>query len=461
MIISNGGKETSKILSVEEALESSRKDVIERYKRHMNPELASLLAMVGYDRKFCKASGMKIYDETGREYLDFLGGYGALNLGHNQPEVIEALKSVFDLPNIFQASIGIMSGALAEALSEITPGNLTRSFFGNSGAEAVEGALKLARISTGRKKLLYTHNSFHGKTFGALSVTGRKYQEPFQPLLPECHSVPYGDSEALADELRKKEYAGFIVEPIQGEGGIIVPPEGYLKEVESLCEKYGTLLIADEIQTGFGRTGKMFGVQHENVEPDIMTLAKSLGGGVMPLGAYITSDEVWKKGYGSRDKCLLHTSTFGGNNFACAVGLKTIEILIRDKLDENARTMGERLKKRLEKVVDENKLIKEVRGRGLMIGAEFYEPQIARNISSEYLASMVCAILFQDYGVITAYTLSNPNVIRFEPPLIVNEREIDYVAESVEAICREQKNLLGVTFDLGKRLVKQRLGLGG
>lgn len=448
------------IITLEEALESSREKVVDRYKRHVNPELASLLAMLGYDRKFCKAEGMKIYDETGKEYLDFLGGYGALNLGHNHPELIEALKSVFELPNIFQASIGMLSGALAEALAGITPGDLNKSFLCNSGAEAVEGALKLARISTGRKGILYTENSFHGKTLGALSVTGRKYQKPFQPLLPGCHMVPYGDVMALKKELMSGEYAGFILEPIQGEGGIIVPPEGYLEEVEALCQKYGTLLITDEIQTGFGRTGKMFGVEHDGVEPDIMTLAKSLGGGVMPLGAYIASDEVWKRGYGSRERTLLHTSTFGGNSFACAVGLKTIEILHRDGLAEKSGVLGERLRNKLEKIADEYSLIKEVRGRGLMIGAEFYEPRVARKISSEYLAGMVCGILLQEYGIITAFTINNPNVIRFEPPLIAEKEDVDYVADSIETVCREQKSFLGVTLNIAKKLMGKKMGFG-
>ncbi len=449
------------IITLEEALESSREEVVERYRRHVNPELANLLALLGYDRKFCRAEGMKIFDETGREYLDFLGGYGALNLGHNHPELLEALKSVLELPNIFQASIGILNGALAQALAEITPGDLNMSFLCNSGAEAVEGALKLARISTGRKGFLYTENSFHGKSFGALSVTGRKYQKPFKPLLPGCQMVPYGDVSALKKELMSGEYAGFILEPIQGEGGIITPPEGYLQEAEALCRKYGTLLIADEIQTGFGRTGKMFGVEHDGVEPDIMTLAKSLGGGVMPLGAYIASDEIWKKGYGSREKFLLHTSTFGGNSFASAVGLKTIEILLRDRLDERSDVMGRRLMDRLEKISREYSLIKEIRGRGLMIGAEFYRPKVAAKISGEYLAGMVCGILLQQYGIITAFTINNPNVIRFEPPLIVEKEEVDYVADSMEAICREQKNFLGVSLNIARKLMGRKMGFGG
>lgn len=202
--------------TLEEVLNSTRTEVINRYRTYLNPELASLLGLLGFDKMFVKAQGLKVFDDEGNGYMDFLGGYGTLNLGRDPHEVIQALEKVFDLPNIFQASMGIIAGSLAETLAKITPDDLNKIFFCNSGAEAVDGALKLARISTGRKKILYTNNSFHGKTLGALSVTGRKYQDPFRPLVPECYSVPFGDGEALVGELKKGDYAAFIVEPIQG-----------------------------------------------------------------------------------------------------------------------------------------------------------------------------------------------------------------------------------------------------
>lgn len=258
--------------------------------------------------------------------------------------------------------------------------------------------------------------------------------------------------------MRRLEYAAFIVEPIQGEGGIIVPPEGYLKRAEELCKDSGSLLIVDEVQTGFGRTGKMFAAQHEGVEPDIMTFAKSLGGGIIPIGAYIASDEVWSKGYGSSDKCVLHTSTFGGNTRACAVGLKVMEILLREGLPEKAETNGEKFIDELKRVSEEHGLVKEVRGKGLMIGMEFYEPRIAKGLSREYLAAMVAGILIQKYGIITAYTMNNPNVIRMEPPLIVSEEQIDYVVKAIREICEKHRSFLGLAADFGKRLIKKRFG---
>jgi len=238
------------------------------YRHHVNPGLCSLLGIVGFDRRFVEAHGMTVVDDCGIEYLDFLGGYGALNLGHNHPEVIEAVRRLEGMPNILQASIGCLTGALAAALASVAPGQLEKSFFGNSGAEAVEGALKLSRISTGRTDFVYAEDSFHGKSMGALSVTGRaKYQKPFQPLVPGCHQVPYGDIDALGTALSDHECAAFTVEPIQGEGGVIVPPDGYLKAAEGLCRAHGALLVVDEIQTGFGRTGTMFASEREGIEP--------------------------------------------------------------------------------------------------------------------------------------------------------------------------------------------------
>jgi putrescine aminotransferase len=447
---------TAEPLTLEQALELPRAEIAALYRQHVNPDLCSLLTLVGFDRRFVEAHGVIVTDDQGREYLDFLGGYGALNLGHNHPEVIEAVQAVENMPNILQASIGCLVGPLAASLAAICPGDLNKSFFCNSGAEAVEGALKLARISTGRTDFVYAGGSFHGKTMGALSVTGRAmYQQPFEPLVPGCHRVPYGDADALAVVLGQHECAAFIVEPIQGEGGIVVPPDGYLKAVRDLCSAHGTLWIADEIQTGMGRTGTMFAVEHEQVVPDIMTTAKSLGGGVMPIGAYTATDGVWSAGYGGQDKCLLHTSTFGGNTRACAAGLKSIEVILRDRLADAARAKGELLKSELQRVAENTVLVKEVRGRGLMIGVEFYEPKIAKELSKEYLAASIAALLLHDHGIITAYTLNNPNVIRFEPPLIVSEPQIEQVVEAFEKTCKSHHGFAGALAGLGRTVVSR------
>lgn len=432
-----------KLLTLDDILKLNRKDIRSLYGEYSNSGLVKLLSLLDFDKAFVKAQGQYVWDDEGNRYIDFLGGYGALNLGHNHPEVIKAIDAIKDKPSILQASLNRLAAGLAHNLAQISPKGLKHVFFSNSGAEAVEAALKLARISTGRRFFVYCSNSFHGKTFGALSVTGReKYRKPFEPLLQDVREIPYGDVSALEVALRQRDVAGFIVEPIQGEGGIIVPPDGYLKSVRELCSKYGTLFIVDEIQTGFGRTGTMFACQREGVIPDIMCLAKSLGGGIMPIGATIATEDVWEKGYGGMEKCLLHTSTFGGNSWAMAAGIAAIDVIVRDNLPEEAKRKGEYLLDRLNALKEKHKLIKDVRGRGLMVGLEFNQPEggilnkitggSVSKISGEYLGSLVAGELLNRYKIITAYTLNNPNVIRLEPPLIVAKEDIDTIVDALD-----------------------------
>jgi putrescine aminotransferase len=452
-------------VSVDDALKLKRNDVRENYKEYINSSIVQLMGLLDFDKHFVKAEGTKVYDEDGKEYIDFLGGYGALNLGHNNKEVISEIQKAIGQPNILQASIYNFAGALAKDLAMITPGDLKKTFYGNSGAEAVEGALKLAKISSGKTKVIYCNNSFHGKSMGALSVTGRdKYQKPFKPLVPDCYVVPYGDSDALEDMLKSlSDVAAFIVEPIQGEGGINVPPEGYLKKARELCTKYGAYMIADEIQTGFGRTGYMFACEAEDVTPDIMCFAKSLGGGIMPIGGYITTEDIWKSAYGTVEKAFLHTSTFGGNTLACAAGMASIKYIIENDLPGKAKEKGEYFIKKLNELKGKYPVIKDVRGRGLMIGIEFEEQNGLLNkitsgkineLSKEYFASLVSGKLMNDYGIITAYTLNNPNVIRLEPPLIVEYEEIDKVINSLEDIFNKNKSFLGIGLSSGKQILK-------
>ncbi|WP_243120638.1 aspartate aminotransferase family protein, partial [Pelotomaculum sp. FP] len=398
-------------LSLPEAIKQSREQVVENHKNYLNSSLVMMMGLIGFDKHFTRAEGIYVWDNKGNRYLDFLGAYGALNLGHNHPKIIDAVNQVKEVPNLLQASLGALPAALAKNLALAAPGDLRRSFFGNSGAEAVEGALKLARAATGRTAFVYCEGSFHGKSLGALSVTGReKYQKTFQPLVPDCHSVPFGDLDALETQLRDQSCAAFIVEPIQGEGGIIIPQAGYLSGVRQICSRYGTLLIFDEIQTGFGRTGEMFACQHEGVAPDIMCMAKSLGGGIMPIGAYITTDEIWKKAYGSMEKALLHTSTFGGNTWAAAAGIAALEVIFEENLPEKARVNGAYLLQELRKLQEKYPLLKDVRGRGLMAGIEFNQPGslagkatfgLASKLSEEYLGTLVAGELMNKYHIIT------------------------------------------------------------
>lgn len=453
-----------KLLTLEEILSFDRETNRSLHREFVNPGLARLLSLLDFDKNFVKAQGAYIWDDKGNRYTDFLGGYGALNLGHNHPDVISAIEKVKDRPNILQASLNKLSAGLAHNLAMISPKGLKHTFFCNSGAEAVESALKLARISTGRKVFVYCANSFHGKTFGALSVTGReKYRKPFDPLIQDVREVPFGDVSALESALKPRDVAGFIVEPIQGEGGIIVPPDGYLRSARELCSKYGTLLIVDEIQTGFGRTGYMFACQREEVTPDIMCLAKSLGGGIMPIGATISTDEVWEKGYGGLDRCLLHTSTFGGNSWAMSAGISTIDVIVKENLPEQAKVKGEYFLNKLLNLKEKYKIIKDVRGRGLMIGLEFYQPEGGildkitgggvSKITSEYLGSLVAGELLNRYHIITAYTLNNPNVIRLEPPLIISREDLDRFVDAMDDLLRSHPTITRIALASSKTIL--------
>lgn len=437
-------------LGIKDAMELSREQNRDNHRHFINPELVSLLGLLNFDKCFVRAQGVSIWDRDHEEYLDFLGGYGALNLGHNHPEIDAAVEEVKEFPNLLQASLNPLTGALARNLALFTPGDLQYSFFANSGTEAVEGALKLARAFTGRSKFISCEGSFHGKSFGALSVTGReKYRKPFAPLLPGVGFIPYGDAEALEKALCQSDVAAFIVEPIQGEGGIIVPPAGYLKSVRDICTRYNTLLIADEIQTGFGRTGKLFACEEDGIVPDILCLSKSFGGGVMSLAAYTTTEKIWKKAYGSVEKATLHTSTFGGNSRAVAAGIATLEILYRDDFSRQAAEKGEYLMKGLRRLQEKYPFLKEVRGRGLMIGLEFAQPEkgllnkltggTMEKLANEYLGAMVAGELLNKHRIITAYTLNNPNVIRLEPPLVVTHEQLDTLLAALDEICSRNK----------------------
>ncbi|NLZ39326.1 MAG: aspartate aminotransferase family protein [Firmicutes bacterium] len=457
-----------KLYTISDLPQLTRKQVRENFKNHMNPGLCTYLGLLDFDKHYVRAEGVQVWDSDGICYLDFLGGYGSLNLGHNHPYVIAALQKVASMPNLLQASMNGVASALATNLALITPGKLNNTFFCNSGAEAVEGALKLARIATGRTRVISCLSSFHGKTMGALSLTGReKYHSGFKPLVPDCDVVPYGDVDALEEKLKNEDVAAFIVEPIQGEGGVIVPPEGYLSAAREMCHRYGTLFIADEIQTGLGRTGKMFACEHEGVEPDIMCLAKSLGGGIMPIGALITTEEIWNKAYGGVEKCLLHTSTFGGNTWATAAGIAALEVIYKEKLVERAAEMGDYLLNGLRSLQEQYPLIREVRGRGLLVGIEFDQPAkgvlaklagSVNKLAKEYLGSMVAGVLLNQYRIITAYTLNNPNVIRLEPPLVVTKEQIDVVLNALDDTFKKNRSILSFGLASGKTFLSGMFG---
>lgn len=393
-------------------------ETISKYEKYINPAQAKLFRFMGLASVEGHAEGWTITDSEGREFIDCLGGYGMFALGHRHSKVVEAVeKALHTMPMCGKVLFNRPMADLAEALAEITPGDLQYSFFVNSGTEAVEGCLKVARLATKRKKFVAANNAFHGKTMGSLTATGRDlYREPFKPLLDGFTHVPFGDIAAMESAV-DEETAAVILEPIQGEGGIIIPPAGYLRQVKELCEAKGALFIADEVQTGIGRTGAWFGVNHEDVKPDLMACAKALGGGVMPIGAIIGTPRAWQ---GLIEAPFLHTSTFGGNQLACAAGVAAISVIKEENLLERGAETGAYLKAGLESIAAEfPSVISEVRGRGMMIGIE---------LTKEGAGGMLMSLMI-DKSIIVAYTLNNPKVIRMEPPLIMPKEVVDYVLE--------------------------------
>ena len=408
----------------------------ERYRRYVNPTLARVMKLSGSVVE-TEAEGMTIWDHQGKPYLDFAGGYGVFSLGHRHPRVVAAVRAQLErMPLSGKTMFNPVLGRLAERLAQVTPGALEISFFTNSGAEAVEGALKLARAATKRRLLLATTGAFHGKTFGALSVSGREsFRAPFEPLLADVEHVPFDDLEAAAEVVRARgeELAALIVEPIQGEGGVIVPRAGYLAGLRELCDRSGALLLFDEVQTGLGRCGAWFACEHEGVAPDVLTLAKGLSGGVMPIGAYIATAAAWNAAY--RDGPLLHTSTFGGNELACAAALEALTVLEEEGLIERARLRGEAFLALLrELAADFPEVVSAVRGRGLLLGLELTHEGYGGTIIPEMLRR----------GLTVAWTLNRQRVIRLEPPLIVTEEEIERCVLALRLALRAALERLGV-----------------
>ncbi len=440
------------LMTVEDAIKLRHEDVAGLMARHMSPGQLRLLKLLGFDRVIIDhAEGMYYVDQYGRKILDFFGGYGSLGFGHNHPRILAARRS-FSEAKRHEIAIAFMSqyaAVLSYNLAQVAPGDLDIAFLCVSGSEANEAALKLGERAAGpgRPTLLYAEHSFHGKTSGALSVSDSElYQADFQ-LLEKRRRVRFGDAAALEAVLAADPSIGvFILETIQGGAGIVVPPEGYLKAVRELCDAYGVLWIADEVQCGYGRTGRFFAFEHEDVVPDIVTLAKSLGGGKAAMGAYIARTPVFMKAYGTPETALIHgPATFGGMGEACATAVEALNTLYDERLMENAAEQGAYLKERLRALQAKYPaLISAVRGRGLMVGLELTNisrsmphglrtlVSIADNRLRGALTGVVGALLLHEYDTLVAFTEYNRNVIRLEPPLIVERSHIDALVDSLD-----------------------------
>ncbi|HVO18114.1 MAG TPA: putrescine aminotransferase [Anaeromyxobacter sp.] len=370
--------------------------------------------------------GAVFRDVNGKEFIDMLGGFGIYVTGHRHPKVLKAVTDQLQKQAIHsQELIDPLRTYLAKLVAMITPGDLTFSFFSNSGTESVEGCLKMAMLTTHRRRLVGTTGAFHGKTLGSLGGTSKAFfREPFLPLLDWTH-VPFGDAEALAMILKSGDFTGdrvaaVVIEPIQGEGGINVAPPGYLAKARELCDQYGAMLVFDEVQSGMARTGKMFACEHDGVTPDLMALGKGFGGGVMPIGAVVGTPRTWQRYI---ENPLLHTTTFGGNPVACAAAIATIHVILEEGLAQQAGEKGEHLLRHLNALAAKHpQVLRLARGRGLMLGMEFASNEIGYQVATALFARQI----------LISGTYINSRVLRVEPSLTIGYPQLDAFLERLE-----------------------------
>jgi len=419
-------------------------EALELAARHLDPSLVDVLRILGFDKHYASARGSYLYDAAGCAYLDFHTGEGFASLGHNHPGVREVLDATLaaELLDGVQIHYSPLAGMLAETLTERLPDPLDAVFFASTGAEAVDSAMKFARAATGRPRFISCENSFHGVTLGPLSLVGDEFfKDGFGPLLGGCARVPFGDLDALEAELRSKDVAAFIVEPIQGRM-VTLPPDGYLHGAQELCRRYGTMFVVDEIQTGLGRTGKWFALEHSDLEPDFVLVGKALSGGYMPVAAMVTSREIFQKAVGTLERSYVHQSTYGRNRLSMAAGLATIRIIERDALLDNATRVGAVLRDGLHELKQRYEMVKEIRSSGLMIGIELQAPssRVAKlnwrliHMASDGLFPQLIVIpLHRDHRVITMAAGKN-DVIKLLPPLTLSAEEAQQFLAALDAV---------------------------
>jgi ornithine--oxo-acid transaminase len=432
--------------------------------RYLNEQMVRVLKTIGFDRAYRRGKGQYLYDREGLQYLDLLSGWGVFALGRNHPVVADALKKVLDseLPNLVQMDVSALAGVLAERLLFQVP-HLEKVFFANSGTESVEASLKFARAATGRGGIVYCSHAFHGLTYGSLSVIGDDiFRSGFGPLLPDCVEVPFNDLAALERALASKTVAAFIVEPIQGKG-VTMPTDDYLRSALELCRKYDTLFIADEVQTGLGRTGRFLACEHWGIEPDMVLLSKSLSGGHVPVGAVLTRKWVFDKVFDRMDRAVVHGSTFSKNDLAMAAGIATLEVIQSEGLMQNAERTGARLLATFERMIGRHELVKDVRGKGLMIGIEFGAPRslklkaswnLLETANSGLFCQLIVIPLLKEHRILTQVAGHGNHTIKLLPPLTIADQDCDWIERSFETVISEAHRVPGAIWSLGKTLVE-------
>jgi ornithine--oxo-acid transaminase len=439
------------------------------HRQYVNTSLARVQAIIGFDKIYTRGEGAYLWDVDGNRYLDLLAGYSVFNLGRGHPVVKQALQDALAMerPNLIKMDCPLLAGLLAEELVKRMPPGLDAVFFANSGADAVDTALKFARAATRRPRMLYLDHAFHGLTLGTLSLNGgTQFREGFEPLMPGYDPVPMDDLEALERELRREDVAAFIVEPIQGKG-VYIPADGYLPEAQRLCRKYGSLFVCDEVQAGMGRTGRFLSCEHWGLEPDIVTLSKSLGGGYIPVSAIVTRRTIHDKTFSRLDRCQVHSTTFGQNDLAMAAGLATLHVLDEEHLIEHAAAIGDELLAGLAALQERYDTIADVRGRGLMIGIEFRAPRslalkaawtAAETAQKGLFSQLVVMALMRDHRILTQVGGPAVNIIKLLPPLIIGDEEVNAIVSAFDAVMAEAARVRGRVWSQSGQLIRHAMG---
>jgi ornithine--oxo-acid transaminase len=462
-------------LDIRKLIQERRRDNFELHERYLNPQMVRVLKTIGFDRRYVRAEGPYLFDEEGQRYLDLLSGFGVFALGRNHPRLVQVLQDVMslELPNLVQMDVSVLAGLLAERLLATLPDKLQRMFFANSGTEAVEAAIKFSRAATGRTKIVYCETGYHGATLGSLSANGDAYfRDGFGPFVPGFVEIPFDDLGALERELSQRDVAAFIVEPIQGHG-VRIPGDDYLPAAAELCHRYGTLLVVDEVQTGLGRTGRFWAIDHWQVEPDLVCMAKALSGGFVPVGAVACGKGILEKVFNSMDRALVHGSTFSKNNLAMAAGLATLEVIEQERLVDNAARVGAEILAELQPLVADYELLCDVRGRGMMIGLEFTQPRslslkaswkILEAANKGLFCQMITVPLFMRHRILSQVAGHGMHIVKFIPPLTLSDDDRRWIVDAVTDVVADAHRVPGSLWDFGTTLARQairmRVGAG-
>jgi ornithine--oxo-acid transaminase len=451
--------------TIAEQLAARAADAMALNDRFLNPQLGRIVRTLGFDRVWVRGEGAHLIDADGTRYLDLLSGYGTFAIGRNHPDVVAALHGLLDAgsANLPQLGVSVLPGLLAEALVARSPGRIAAMVPANTGTEAVEGAIKLARAATGRPRILYASHAFHGLTLGSLSLNGdEQFRAGFGPLLPGCDSVSYGDPEALRRELTREDVAAFIIEPVQGKG-VNLPPEDYLAGAQAACREHGTLFVCDEVQTGLGRTGRFFALEHWGLDPDIVCVAKALSGGFAPIGGVLVSAAVRDRVFDGMERGVRHGSTFGGNDFAAGAALATLSVIEREGLVARSARLGELLLELTRPLVDRYEIVRDVRGLGLMWAIELDAPasrrrravwNVVERAQSGLAAQLLVVPLFARHQIFCQVAGHRMNVVKALPAMVVEEAEIRRFAAALEDVVARADRMGGAVGRLGWDLAR-------